>query len=110
MKNLLLRSLEQWGSELTAVFAEKTSTLRCIFQPVTSRSLQNMRRQVKDLGQLPQGQFEYLGAEDISQVEYLERDGWIYIPRHCEPIYLSGEILCYWGLAAPAGEESAWNN
>jgi len=92
------------------VFDHGAENLHCILEPTTSRSWQNMRRFITDLGELPQGQFEYVGDTDISAAEYLERDGKVYLPRRCEPIYLAGKCICYWGLAVPAGEESAWNN
>lgn len=110
MKKLLSRLITRWGSEVNAVFGNESLTLRCIFEPTTSRSWQNMRRQIRDLGQLPQGQFEYIGTEDLSAADYLLRGEQVYLLRRCEPIYLKNQCICYWGLAVPAGEESQWKS
>lgn len=108
MRALIERLLWRWGSGLEVCFAEQTLALRAVLEPTTSVSWQNMRRQVADLGQLPTGQFLYVGTADISSAQYLRRRGKVFLPRRCEEISLGGEVLCYWGLCVPAGEEAAW--
>lgn len=108
MKKLLCRLIARFGSEVTAVFGSEQRLVRCVFEPTTSRSWQNMRRQIRDLGQLPQGQFEYIGTEDLGAADYLLRGTQVYLLRRCEPVYLQNECICYWGLAVPVGEESQW--
>lgn len=92
------------------VTPEGVSCLRAVFQPTTSLSWQNMRRQVMDLGELPMGQYLYLGPEDIKLAQYLICGDKVFLPRRCDPIRLGNRLLCYWGLCVPAGEEEAWNS
>lgn len=109
LRRLLLRLLRTWGSKVEVVTGKEREEISCVLQPTTSRSWQNMRRQVKDLGELPQGQFEYIGQKDISAADYLMRAGQLYLPRRCEPVYMANDLLCYWGLMIPYGEGPEWN-
>ena len=84
-------------------------SVRAVLEPVTSLSWQNMRRQMRALGQVPQGQFLYLGEADISQVPLVRKGETLFAVRRCEEISLGGKRLFYWGLCVPAGKEEAWS-
>ena len=108
MTGAVRSGLTRWGSRLQAVYTDRTEDFRAILEPVTSNALQNMRRQMAGLGQVPGGQFLYLGDRDISRAEFLRRNGLCFLPRRCEAVCLGDRVLFYWGLATPVGEESEW--
>ena len=108
MKNPVTRLLDRWGGTVEIVEAEETVKVRAVLEPVASVSWQNMRRQMSAWGQIPTGQFLYVGPRDISGAEFLRRRGKAYHPRRCEEISLGGQVLFYWGLCVPVGEEAAW--
>lgn len=108
MRELVTQLLRRWGGAVEVFFSEKTETVRAVLEPTASASWQNMRRVMRDLGQVPVGQFLYIGPVDISSAAFLRRWGKVYLPRRCEEVSLGGEVLFYWGLCVPAGEEAAW--
>ena len=108
MKAVISRLLLHCGSDLTLFIGQERTSFRAVFQPVTSLSLRNMRRQMGDLGQLPAEQFIYIGSRDISSAEYLLCGKEMFLPRRCEPVSLGSGILYYWGLAVKAGKEDTW--
>ena len=109
MKKTVERMLDRWGVSVEICTAGETVTVRGILEPTTSLSWQNMRRQMRALGNIPQGQFLYIGPRDISEADVLRRRGKSYYVRRCEEITLGNETLCYWGLCVPSGEEAAWS-
>lgn len=100
--------LETWGSDVTVVYPDGTRrTVRAVFAPSHSVSWQNMRRVVRDHGEVPMGQMFYAGPPDVdlTAADRLEFDGRRYTPRRWERFLLAGEALYGWGLAVPSGED-----
>ena len=109
MKHLVTRLLCRWGGPVEIVGEAESRVIRAVLESSASVSWQNMRRQMRDLGQVPAGQYLYIGPEDISSAQFLRRWGKAFLPRRCEEISLGGDVLFYWGLCVPVGEEAAWN-
>lgn len=109
MRSLTVANLRRWGGKLELVRPDGISVCRAILEPVTSQAWQNMRREMRDLGELPTGQYVYIGEEDLSRVAFLRRGKDCFMPRRCEAVRLGDTVLFYWGLAVPVGEEDAWN-
>lgn len=109
MKSLLTGLLRRWGGAVEIIGEDETKSVHAVLEPTTSVSWQNMRRTVRDLGKVPMGQYVYIGPEDISSAQFLRRRGKAFLSRRCEEVSLGGEILFYWGLCVPVGEEAAWN-
>ncbi len=107
MRNWLLKLFRRWGTELTAFVDGETRPLHGVFQPITSVGRQSVLRQWMDLGQLPLGQYLYVGESAVSEADYVFLHGKKYLPLRCEPIYFGNDVLCYWALCAPLGEEDA---
>lgn len=105
MTQTVRQCLAAWGSPLEAEFPEGIHAFCGVLEPVTSHAMQHMRRSFHDLGELPQGQFLYLGEADISRARLLRRGGQVFRVCRCEAVSLGGRILYYWGLAATAGKE-----
>jgi len=108
MSRLLARLLARWGSTVEMVDKDGTAAFSAVLQPAASVSWQNMRRQMNLLGEIPTGQYVYVGGRDIGEASFLRCGGRVYLPRRCEAICLGDRVLCWWGLCVPAGEEAAW--
>ena len=112
MNAAVQKLLATWGSDVTVVYPDGTRrTVRAVFVPSHSVSWQNMRRVVRDHGQIPTGQMFYAGPADVdlTDADRLEFDGGSYLPRRWERVLLAGEALYGWGLASPLGEEPCEN-
>lgn len=112
MKRFIDAIFRAWGSDVTLVMGSERVTVRAILEPVTSVRMQAMRRLIRDAGEIPQGEYLYLGPAQtqILQADYLLRDGEIFLPRRSERFFAKGKPLYIWGLALRAGEESTWEN
>jgi hypothetical protein len=108
VNRIVHRLLKKYGSPITLVQGQSRRQLRAVLQSTSSVSQYAMRRAVGDIGDLPHGQYVYIGTEKVSREDCLLRDGQVFWPKTCEPFFLGGELLCYWGLAACAGKEEQW--
>ncbi|MBP3313126.1 MAG: hypothetical protein J6K84_00505 [Oscillospiraceae bacterium] len=105
MKKWLSKIFRRWGTTLTVQVEGEDMSIRGVFQPVTSVGKQSVLRQWMDLGQYSAHQYLYVGGFPLGEADFLSLGGKNFLPLRCEPIYLENEILCYWALCAPIGEE-----
>ena len=112
MRGLIEGIIERWGSAVTAVNGEDATTFRAFLQLVTSKSWQNMERVFGPLGEIPRGQYLYIGpaAQDISQAEFLRCGGTDYVVRRADPILVGDEALYIWGLCVRKGADDPWSS
>lgn len=109
LKIWLRKLLRRWGANLTAMVGGELQPLSGVFQPLTSVGNQSVLRQWMDLGEIPTGQYLYVGASPVAEADYVAINGKQYLPLRCEPIYFKDDVLCYWALCAPLGEDDVWN-
>ena len=112
MREIIEAIIRSYGSSVTAVNGGASVTFRAFLQLVTSKSWQNMERVFGPLGEIPRGQYLYLGPADqeISTAEYLRCGGVDYIVRRAEPICVGDEVLYVWGLCVRKGAEDPWSS
>ncbi len=112
MREIIEGIIESYGSAVTAIRGTAASSFRAFLQPVTSKSWQNMERVFGPLGEIPRGQYLYLGpaAQDISQADHLRCGGVDYLVRRAEPILVGDEALYLWGLCVRKGADDPWSN
>ena len=112
MKQIIAGILRRWGSPVTAVAGTEQTELRAVLEPIDSVRVSAMRRLIRDAGEIPQGQYLYLGPPefDPTQTDYLLRDGELFLPRRCERFYAGGQALFCWALLLRAKEEPVWAN
>ncbi len=110
MRAVIERIIESYGSTVTAVQGAQEQSFRAFLQPVTSKSWQNMERVFGPLGEIPRGQYLYLGpaAQDVSQADCLRCGGTDYLVRRAEPILVGDEALYLWGLCVRKGADDPW--
>ena len=113
MREMIDAILHQYGSALTVQRPDGTEKeLRGFVQPVTSSGWQNMKKVIHPLGQLPTGQYVYIGPSDgmLGEDDLVVCMGETYRVLRCEALSLADEVLYTWGLLKKAGGEDPWNN
>mgnify|MGYP004491912583 CR=1 FL=1 len=81
-------------------------------QPVTSRSWQNMDHMIPTGGEVPRGQFLYIGPPelDIRGAEHLYLAGRYFLVRRADMIVFDDAELFLWGLCVEGGREDPWSS
>lgn len=109
MQQMIGKILNTYGVSITRKAAEEV-TYRGFFQPVRSKSWQYLEGNYSPLGEVPRGQYVYIGpAEQLLEVgDTLEVGGKDYMVRRVEPVYYAEEVAYYWGMCVEKGGEDTW--
>lgn len=110
MRQMIGKILQCYGVPATVIHKGVSSKVRIFFQPSTSKSWDSMNPIVGPLGQLPGGQYLYIGPaeQEITEWDQVDVGGSSYILRRCEA-YRDGDGPVYWwGLCARKGGEDTW--
>ena len=112
MKKTIEFIIENYGSTVEAVTGETAQSCRAFLQPVTSKSWQNMEHTFGPLGEIPRGQYLYLGPveQNILEVEFLRCHGTEYLVRRADTLLLGDEALYIWGLCVKKGGDDPWSS
>lgn len=108
MKRLISTLLRQYGTELILRHDGTDTKLRAFLQLVTSKSWQNMERMIDSIGEIPRGQYLYIGPPDVPilPADRLCLDSRFFSVRRAEPIRYRDEALFIWGLCVEGGTET----
>ena len=111
MKELITRIINTYGNDIIITANRVEHRTRAFMQLVTSKSWQNMERMIPDAGEVPRGQFLYLGPADVplSGYDTIEMDGRTFIVRRADPILYRSERIFVWGLCVEAGGKAVWS-
>lgn len=113
MQQMIAAILMQYGTAVTVRRPDGTEvSVRAFIQPVTAKSWLNMRKAVHELGDIPAGQFVYIGPAEPrpGEDDLLLSAGNRYAVRRCEVLTLADEALYTWGLLVKVGGDDPWNN
>ena len=112
MRSIIERVIRDYGSTVVAVRGEERTTFRAFLQLVTSKSWQNMERAIGPLGEIPRGQYLYLGPADqpIAQADYLQCGDRKFLVRRAEALLFQDEPVYVWGLLVEKGGDDPWNH
>ena len=107
MKELVQRLIDRYGSDMTITTAEGEVRTRGFLQLVTSKSWQNMERMVSTGGEIPRGQYLYVGPADLTLRgrDIIFTAGHTYIVRRADAIVYKNQPLFIWGLCVEGGDE-----
>ncbi len=112
MGQVIEKILQKYGIPAILIHGGESIELRIFFQPSMSKSWQSMDPIVGPLGQLPGGQYLYIGpaGQELSQGDEVNVGGKGYILRRVE-LYLDHEGPAYWwGLGVRKGGEDTWGS
>lgn len=112
MREIIESIIQNYGSTVESVQAEAAQSYRAFLQPVTSKSWQNMEHSFGPLGEIPRGQYLYIGPadRDILAAEYLRCHGTDYLVRRADTLIFGDEALYIWGLCVKKGGEDPWSS
>ena len=112
MKKMVDGILGQYGSKITLERKNDTVTVKGFFQPVRSKSWQSMTGTATPLGEIPRGQYVYIGPADtaVALGDMLSIGGAKYIFRRVEPYYYGEEQLYIWGVCVEKGVNDTWGS
>ena len=113
MQQMIAAILMQYGSTVTVRSLDGSQTVvRAFIQPVTAKSWRNMRKSVHELGDIPAGQFVYIGPAEPcpGEDDVLVCAGQRYAVRRAEVLVLADEALYTWGLLVKIGGDDPWNS
>ena len=112
MRAMVDKILRQYGVGMTLTGQDGQRTVWGFFQPVRSKSFQNMIHVERPVGMVQRGQYVYIGSaeETVRQGDSLDVEGKQYIVQRVEPYYYGSEAVYLWGLCAEKGEESVWGS
>lgn len=102
--------LKQYGTDMVLLRSTDTVQVRGFFQPVRSKSWQNIVNTPSPLGEFSRRQYIYIGpagtaAAEGDTVTVGERS---YILRRVEPYYYENEPVYLWGLCVEKGVDDTW--
>lgn len=104
-QKLITQIIRRYGTPILHYSDSQTTSYFAIFQPVTSRSWQNMERMIPPAGEIPRGQYLYIGpvSEELNNGDRLRFDGRNYIVRRADRLFFKDEALFVWGLCVEGG-------
>ena len=112
MEKLVRKIMKQYGTAMTVTSAGTGTVVRGFFQPVRSRNWQNMVSLDTPLGEVPRGQYIYIGPPEVAA-----KDGDIltvgdkdFVFRRVEPYFYGDTVVYLWGLCMEKGVNDTWGS
>lgn len=110
MQQMVGKILETYGTAVTLQQSGNALAIRAFFQPVRSKSWQYLEGNYSPLGEIPRGQYVYIGpVEPQAQAgDTVKVDGKSYWLRRTELVRdCEGPVYC-WGICVEKGGEDTW--
>lgn len=110
MEKMVARILSRYGTAMELTTAQGTDTVKGFFQPVRSKSVQNMVCLDTPLGEVPRGQYVYMGPAEVTAGEgdTLRVGQRYYVFRRTELFYCGDQPAYLWGLCVEKGGDTSW--
>lgn len=110
MVQMVTKILHTYGTAIKLCHGDTEYEIRAFFQPVRSKSWQYLEGTYSPLGEIPRGQYVYIGpvepgAEAGDTVTVGDRPYWL---RRCELIYDANGPVYRWGMCVEKGGEDTW--
>lgn len=112
MEKMVHKILKQYGTAMTVSGSGGSTAVRGFFQPVRSKSWQNMVGLDTPLGEVPRGQYIYIGPPEVAAKDgdILTVGGKDYVFRRVEPYYYGDAAVYLWGLCMEKGVNDTWGS
>ena len=110
MDDMILGILDSYGSDLMLYQNGRGYNLRAFFRPVQSKSWSYLEGEYSPLGEIPRGQYVYIGpAEPMAEVGAEIRINYtFYRVRRSEVIMgFTGPLYC-WAMCVEKGGDDTW--
>ena len=112
MQRMFAKILKQYGVAAVLEHGEKKIPLRIFFQPSMSKSWDSMNPIVTPLGQLPGGQYLYIGPAEqpISQGDLVHVSSGSFCIRRAETYLDRNGPVYQWALCVRKGSDQSWDS
>ena len=110
MRQMVSKILNTHGAVITLHHGGTDHKVRAFFQPVRSKSWQYLEGNYSPLGEIPRGQYVYIGPVEpgAEAGDCLTVEGKQYWLRRTELVYDgNGPVYC-WGMCVEKGGEDNW--
>lgn len=109
MEELIGRIISKYGTAMEVRKDGRWVAIRAFLQPVTTKAKQNMQKEVSPLGEIPGGQYVFIGPADaVAENDTLRLAGEKYLVRRLDRVYYGDRAVYSWGLCSRKGEEDTW--
>ena len=112
MRKMAEGIFRQYGTAMVLISGDTEKQIRGFFQPVRSKSWQSMVNAATPLGEIPRGQYVYMGPANVAVDigNQLVLNGKQYLFRRVEPYYYGDEAVYIWGLCVEKGVNDIWGS
>lgn len=112
MRRMISKILNYYGTPAVVKRGKTEAEVRVFFQPSASKSWVAMNPIMSPLGQIPGGQYLYIGPaeQEIAAGDRVDVGGNAYIFRRCEAYCDSDGPVYWWGLCVQKGGEDTWGS
>ena len=112
MRKLSDGIFRQYGVTMSLTSGDTVKQVRGFFQPVRSKSWQSLVNAATPLGEIPRGQYVYIGpaGTEVAIGDQLEVKGRSFLFRRVEPYYYGDETVYIWGLCVEKGVNDTWGS
>lgn len=110
MKRMVEKMLHQFGTDAIVTTAAGSRIVRAIIQPTRSRARQTIEGDQTPLGQIPQGQYTYIGPAEpeIARTDRVEIGSLRLRFARVETVWDGNRPLYRWGLCYEEGGDDTW--
>lgn len=112
MKRMADGIFRQYGTSMGVTHGGEEKRIKGFFQPVRSKSWQSLVNAATPLGEIPRGQYVYMGPAGVEVAigDELRVSGRSYLFRRVEPYYYGDETVYIWGLCVEKGVNDTWGS
>lgn len=110
VRQMIDKILETYGVEMMLKQENVELRFHAFFQPVRSKSWQYLEGNYSPLGEVPRGQYVYIGPASLllDVGDTLCVGGKEYMLRRVEPVHYGEETAYHWGMCVEKGGEDTW--
>ena len=109
MRRMLETAMRQYGTPMTVCHGQEQIAVRAFLQPSRSKARQEMMAEYSPLGQIPMGQYVYIGPAKpaLSEGDLVETAGKRYEMCRVETVYAGDSAVYQWALCREKGGSEA---
>lgn len=110
MQNLVSGILKQHGTDMVLLRDDLEIPVRGFFQPVRSKSWQNVVHESTPIGEVVRRRYVFIGPPEAEpkELDILMLGGRHYSVRRVEKYYYENKPVYTWALCVEKGEDDCW--
>ena len=107
MEGLIGGLIRKYGTAMAVLRDSEWKDIRAFWQPVDTKGLKNIRKEVSPLGEIPGGQYLLISAVGtVQEGETVRLGQQQYVVRQLDAHYYGDTAVYDWALCTRKGEEA----